>query len=107
MEERNKKFGDVILTRFPPEPNGYIHIGHAKSIRFNFSIAEANKGKCYLRFDDTNPEKEKDDYITGIIEDVKWLGYEPWKITHTSDYFDILYEYAMILIKKGKAFVCH
>ncbi len=68
LEERNNKFGNVILTRFPPEPNGYLHIGHAKSIRFNFSLAKAYKGKCYLRFDDTNPEKESHEYIDSIIE---------------------------------------
>lgn len=72
---RDEKFGGLILTRFPPEPNGYLHIGHAKSIRFNFTTAKDYKGQCYLRFDDTNPEKENMEYINSIKDNVKWLGY--------------------------------
>lgn len=103
----NEAGGSKILTRFPPEPNGYLHIGHAKAMRFSFTAAKNNGGKCYLRYDDTNPEKETKEYITNIEENVKWLGYEPWKITFASDLFDILYQYAIVLIKKGKAYVCH
>ena len=99
--------GAKILTRFPPEPNGYLHIGHAKAMRFSFTSAKNNGGKCYLRYDDTNPDKETKEYITFIEENVKWLGYEPWKITFASDCFEILHELAVKLIKKGKAFVCH
>jgi glutaminyl-tRNA synthetase len=84
-----------------------LHIGHAKSIRFNFTTALDYKGKCYLRFDDTNPEKENMEYINSIKDNVKWLGYEPWKVTYSSDNFEILYQYAVKLIKKGLAFVCH
>ncbi len=103
----NKHDGKVI-TRFPPEPNGYLHIGHAKSICLNFGIAlENKKARCHLRFDDTNPEKEEEEYIHSIIEDVKWLGFDWGKhLFYASDYFEKLYDYAVILIKKGKAFVC-
>ncbi|WP_150467035.1 glutamine--tRNA ligase/YqeY domain fusion protein [Francisella sp. SYW-9] len=96
-----------ILTRFPPEPNGYLHIGHAKSICLNFSIAEEFEGKCNLRFDDTNPDKEDIEYINAIQEDVQWLGYT-WKNEphFASEYFDKMYELAVLLIKKGKAYVC-
>jgi glutaminyl-tRNA synthetase len=103
----NKHDGNVI-TRFPPEPNGYLHIGHAKSICLNFGIAlENKKGRCHLRFDDTNPEKEEEEYVKAIIEDVKWLGFD-WgdHLYFASDYFDKMYEYAEQLIQKGKAFVC-
>lgn len=95
-----------IITRFPPEPNGYLHIGHAKSICLNFGIALEQNGECHLRFDDTNPEKEEVEYIDSIIEDVRWLGFN-WgtKEYYASDYFDQLYEYAIELIKKGKAYV--
>lgn len=97
----------TILTRFPPEPNGYLHIGHAKSICLNFGLALKYGGKTNLRFDDTNPEKEDTEYINSIIEDIKWLGFQ-WddKPKYASDYFDILYEYAIKLIKAGKAYVC-
>lgn len=95
-----------ILTRFPPEPNGYLHIGHAKAMRFSFRTASELGGKTYLRFDDTNPEKENQEFIDNIIENVKWMGYEPFKITHASDYFEELYNLAEELIKRGKAFVC-
>jgi glutaminyl-tRNA synthetase len=97
-----------VQTRFPPEPNGYLHIGHAKSIVLNFGLAEKYNGKCNLRFDDTNPEKESTEYVNAIIEDIKWLGYDyGGKALFTSDYFDTLYEYAIKLIKKGKAYVDH
>ncbi|AYV82034.1 MAG: glutaminyl-tRNA synthetase [Homavirus sp.] len=95
-----------IVTRFPPEPNGYLHIGHAKAMYINFTFAKINNGVCYLRFDDTNPTKEKQEYIDSIISDVKWLTHTPYKITYTSDYFDQLYEYAIQLIKTDKAYVC-
>jgi glutaminyl-tRNA synthetase len=95
-----------ILTRFPPEPNGYLHIGHAKSICLNFGLAKTFKGKCNLRFDDTNPEKEEEEYVHSIIEDVKWLGFEWDGLYHASDYFQHLYDYAIELIKQGKAYVC-
>lgn len=96
-----------IVTRFPPEPNGYLHIGHAKSICVNFGLAEEFGGRCNLRFDDTNPEKENQEYIDAIKEDVRWLGFD-WagEVRFASDYFDRLYEWAVELIKAGKAFVC-
>ena len=96
-----------IITRFPPEPNGYLHIGHAKSICLNFGIANDYKGTCHLRFDDTNPAKEEIEYIESIKEDVSWLGFN-WgeNLFYASDYFDRLYEYAEQLIIDGKAFVC-
>ena len=95
-----------IITRFPPEPNGYLHIGHAKSICLNFGIAIKYNGKCNLRFDDTNPEKENKEYVDSIIEDVKWLGFEfNNKPLYASDYFDQMYNYAIELIKSGKAYV--
>ena len=96
-----------VVTRFPPEPNGYLHIGHAKSMRLNFTLAEEYGGICYLRFDDTNPTKENIEFIDHIQDIVQWLGYKPWKVTYSSDYFDQLHDYAVQLIKKGKAFVCH
>lgn len=98
---------DYIITRFPPEPNGYLHIGHAKSICLNFGIARDYKGQCHLRFDDTNPTKEELEYVESIKEDVRWLGWD-WdeRLYYASDYFAQLYEYAEILIKDGKAFVC-
>lgn len=97
-----------VLTRFPPEPNGYLHIGHAKSICLNFSMAEEFGGACNLRFDDTNPEKEEDEYIRSIKSDVQWLGFA-WKepVHFASDYFDQLFEWAIYLIRQGKAYVCH
>ncbi len=95
-----------VHTRFPPEPNGYLHIGHAKSICLNFGLAEQYGGKCNLRFDDTNPAKEEEEYVESIKEDIKWLGFD-WedRLYYASDYFDILYDYAVKLIKKGKAYV--
>ena len=101
------KWDGRVHTRFPPEPNGYLHIGHAKSICLNFGIAERNNGECNLRFDDTNPLKEEDEYVRSIIEDVKWLGFD-WedRLYFASDYFDQMYEHAVTLINKGRAFVC-
>ena len=95
------------MTRFPPEPNGYLHIGHAKAMFVDFGMAEQYDGVCYLRFDDTNPEAEKQEYIDHIEEIVSWLGWTPWKITYSSDYFDQLYDLAVKLIKTGHAYVCH
>lgn len=102
----SKKYGDKVCTRFPPEPNGYLHIGHAKSICLNFSTAEKYGGKCNLRYDDTNPVKEDVEYVDSIEEDVRWLGFEWDRRLWASDYFDQMYEAAVELIKKGKAFVC-
>ena len=95
-----------IVTRFPPEPNGHLHIGHAKSICLNFGIANDFDGKCFMRFDDTNPVKEDDEYVEGILRDVRWLGFD-WgeRLTHASDYFEQLYLFAEELIQKGKAYV--
>ena len=95
-----------MITRFPPEPNGYLHIGHAKSICLNFGVAEQFGGKTYLRFDDTNPLKESDEYVEAIKADVQWLGFEWTEVTHASDYFEEIYNYAVELIKADKAFVC-
>jgi glutaminyl-tRNA synthetase len=104
---KTNKFGGRVLTRFPPEPNGYLHIGHAKSINLNFGLAAEFGGKCNLRFDDTNPEKEETEYVESIIEDVHWLGgdFED-RVFYASDYFDQLYAWAVQLIKAGKAYVC-
>lgn len=101
------KYGGKVETRFPPEPNGYLHIGHAKSIVLNFGVARENNGLTHLRFDDTNPVKEDTEYTDAIKRDIKWLGYD-WddRLHHASDYFDKLYEHAEELIKMGKAFVC-
>jgi glutaminyl-tRNA synthetase len=104
---RSGKNNGKIVTRFPPEPNGYLHIGHAKSICINFGIALEYDGVCHLRFDDTNPVKEEQEYIDSIMEDVRWLGFD-WgnKLFYASDYFDRLYEWAVQLIKDGEAYVC-
>src|SRR5436189_4028017 len=101
------KFQGRVHTRFPPEPNGYLHIGHAKSICLNFGLASEFGGKTNLRFDDTNPEKEEVEYVDSIMRDVRWLGFD-WedRLFYASDYFDRLYEWAVVLIKKGKAYVC-
>ncbi|KAH9482572.1 putative glutamine--tRNA ligase [Psilocybe cubensis] len=99
--------GGQVWTRFPPEPNGYLHIGHSKAIFVNFGYAAHHGGKCYLRYDDTNPEKEEARYFESILEMVRWLGFEPWKITYSSDYFAELYDLAVELIKRDKAYVCH
>ena len=101
-----QKYGDKVHTRFPPEPNGYLHIGHAKSICLNFSTAEKYGGKCNLRYDDTNPVKEDVEYVDSIEEDVKWLGFQWDNRLWASDYFDEMYDCALDLIKKGKAYVC-
>src|SRR5712672_4400167 len=94
-----------IVTRFPPEPNGYLHIGHAKAICIDFGLADEFGGKTNLRFDDTNPEKEETEYVDSIQEDVKWLGFHWDGLFYASDYFDQLYEWAVQLIKSGKAYV--
>jgi glutaminyl-tRNA synthetase len=96
-----------VVTRFPPEPNGFLHIGHAKAIAVNFGFAKYHGGECYLRFDDTNPEAEEEKYFTAIKEMVAWLGFKPYDITYSSDNFDKLYEKAEELIKLEKAYVCH
>ena len=102
---RTGKNGGRVLTRFPPEPNGYLHIGHAKSICLNFGLALKYGGETNLRFDDTNPAKEEIEYVDSIKEDVKWLGFEWANELYASDYFDKLYDFAVILIKKGLAYV--
>lgn len=100
-----KEHNATILTRFPPEPNGYLHLGHAKSLFINFGYARMRGGKCYLRMDDTNPEKECEEYVSAIKDMVKWLGYEPFMYTHASDYFQRLYDIAEDLINKGHCYV--
>ena len=101
-----KKYGDaVIQTRFPPEPNGYLHIGHAKAICLDFGLADEFGGKTNLRFDDTNPEKEEQEYVDSIQADVRWLGFDWERLCYASDYFPQLYEWAIQLIKNGKAYV--
>src|SRR5205085_2630254 len=102
---RTGKWKGRVATRFPPEPNGYLHIGHAKSICLNFGIAQEYGGVCNLRYDDTNPAKEEEEYVRSIEEDVKWLGHRWTNKLWASDYFDTMYEYAVELIKKGKAYV--
>ena len=105
-ELRQGKNNGRVHTRFPPEPNGYLHIGHAKSICLNFGIAEKFGGKCNLRFDDTNPSKEETEYVESIMEDVHWLGFD-WddRLFYASDYFEKLHDFAVQLIKEGKAYV--
>ncbi|MFP4324295.1 MAG: glutamate--tRNA ligase family protein, partial [Anaerolineales bacterium] len=100
------RFAGRVITRFPPEPNGYLHIGHAKSIVLNFGIADDYAGHCNLRFDDTNPSKEEQEYIDAIMDDVRWLGYD-WdeRLYHASDYFGQLYDWAVQLIRQGDAYV--
>jgi len=104
---KSNKWDGRVATRFPPEPNGYLHIGHAKSICLNFGIAEEFGGTCNLRFDDTNPVKEEQEYIDSIMEDVHWLGFD-WqdRLYYASDYFEQMYQYALLLIKAGRAYVC-
>src|SRR5574344_1512314 len=94
-----------IATRFPPEPNGYLHIGHAKAICLDFGIAKNYGGTCNLRFDDTNPVKEDVEYVDSIMEDIKWLGFEWNNLYYASDYFDKLFEFAIEMIKRGLAYV--
>ncbi|WVZ96810.1 hypothetical protein U9M48_042399 [Paspalum notatum var. saurae] len=107
LEKHLKATGGNVMTRFPPEPNGYLHIGHAKAMFIDFGLAKERNGHCYLRFDDTNPEAEKKEYIDHIQEIVTWMGWEPYKVTYTSDYFQDLYELAICLIQKGLAYVDH
>ncbi|GAA6058923.1 hypothetical protein JCM10212_002875 [Sporobolomyces blumeae] len=104
MREHLDATGGKVFTRFPPEPNGFLHIGHSKAIAVNFGFAKYHKGHCYLRYDDTNPEAEEQVYFDKILENVRWLGYEPYQITHSSDHFAELYELAKLLIKKGLAY---
>ncbi len=99
----SNKFDGRVQTRFPPEPNGYLHLGHAKSTYLNFGLAAEFGGKTNLRFDDTNPEKEEQEYVDSIIRDVHWLGYEWDGLYYASDYFDQLYEWAVQLIKAGQS----
>ncbi|AIG28788.1 glutamine--tRNA ligase/YqeY domain fusion protein [Brevibacillus laterosporus] len=106
IDDLESKKVDEVVTRFPPEPNGYLHIGHAKSICLNFELAKEFNGKAFLRFDDTNPTKEDQEYVESIKEDVKWLGFEWNELYFASNYFEEMYERAILLIKKGKAYVC-
>jgi glutaminyl-tRNA synthetase len=106
-EQHLKATGGRVFTRFPPEPNGYLHVGHIKAIAVDFGYARYHGGQCYLRFDDTNPEAESEEYFEAILEMVRWLGFEPFKITYSSDYFDQLYALAVELIRRGKAYVDH
>src|SRR5437764_1180656 len=109
VEEDNRtgKWGGRVATRFPPEPNGYLHIGHAKSICLNYGLAAEHGGQFNLRFDDTNPETEETEYVESIINDVRWVGAK-WddRLFYASDYFERMYGWAELLIKKGKAYVC-
>jgi len=107
IREDKEKQSFTLMTRFPPEPNGYLHIGHAKSICLNFGIAKEFNGKCNLRFDDTNPDKENQEYVDSIKKDVNWLGFEWSNLFFASDYFEQLYQYAIQLIEMNKAYVCH
>jgi glutaminyl-tRNA synthetase len=113
LEQAHKDFnGTIVRTRFPPEPNGYLHIGHAKSMNMNFSLAFKKLGtapenqRTVFRYDDTNPDAESEEYIDSIRRDLEWLGWEPERTTYSSDNFQTLYELAIKLIKKGKAYVC-
>ncbi|XP_059622041.1 probable glutamine--tRNA ligase [Phlebotomus argentipes] len=107
LKEHLKATGGKVRTRFPPEPNGILHIGHAKAININFGYAQAHGGVCLLRYDDTNPEKEEEKFFAGIRDMVEWLGYTPARITHSSDNFQQLYDWALLLIRRGLAYVCH
>lgn len=107
LDKHLKATGGKVLTRFPPEPNGYLHIGHAKAMFIDFGLAKDRDGGCYLRYDDTNPEAEKKEYIDHIEEIVQWMGWKPFKITYTSDYFQELYDLAVELIRRGCAYVDH
>ncbi|HNJ98366.1 MAG TPA: glutamate--tRNA ligase family protein, partial [Ilumatobacteraceae bacterium] len=98
-------FGGRVQTRFPPEPNGYLHIGHAKAITVDFTIAQEFGGICKLRFDDTNPITEETEYVDAIVDDVRWLGFEPAAVVYASDYFETLYQWAEHLITTGFAYV--
>ena len=103
----NERPSEKIITRFPPEPNGYLHIGHSKAIAINFGFARYYNGVCYLRFDDTNPEAEEEIYFTSIQKTIEWLGFKPFEITYSSDNFQKLYDLAEDLIKRDGAYVCH
>ena len=107
LSEGNRCYGMRVHTRFPPEPNGYLHIGHCKALTIDFSTAERFGGLCNLRFDDTNPAKEDTEYVNAIQEDIHWLGFD-WgdRLYYGSDYFEKTYEYAIELIEKGLAYVC-
>lgn len=104
--QRSRFVGQPLISRFPPEPNGYLHIGHAKSICLNFGLAQKYAGRCNLRFDDTNPSKEEQEYVDSIMQDVRWLGFQWDELHYASDYFDQLYSWAIQLIRSGKAYVC-
>ena len=106
-DNKTGKYGGKVHTRFPPEPNGYLHIGHAKAFHLDFGVADQFGGLCNLRFDDTNPTKEETEYVEAIKEDIHWMGYD-WgdRLYYASDYFEQLYEYAVQLIKDGRAYVC-
>ena len=106
QDVKTGKHGGRVQTRFPPEPNGYLHIGHAKAIYLDFGLAAEFGGRCNLRFDDTNPSKEESKYADSIVEDVRWLGYKWDDLFYASDYFGQLYEWAIQLIKAGNAYVC-
>lgn len=107
LEKHREATGGKVVCRFPPEPNGYLHVGHAKAMFIDFGYARKMGGDCVLRFDDTNPTVEKTEYIDAIMEMVKWMGHEPSKVTYSSDYFEELYALAVKLIRRGKAYVCH
>ncbi|KAJ2157409.1 Glutaminyl-tRNA synthetase [Coemansia sp. RSA 552] len=107
MAEHLKATGGKVITRFPPEPNGYLHIGHAKAINVNFGYAYVHGGVCNLRYDDTNPEAEEKEYVDSILDTIRWLGFEPDQVLYSSDYFQQLYELAIKLIERGLAYVCH
>lgn len=113
LAEHQRVTQGKVRTRFPPEPNGYLHVGHAKSMNMNFFEAfeklgvPQDKRETYFRYDDTNPEAESNEYIDAIANNVHWLGYTPTKVTYSSQYFQELYELALKLIRKGKAYVCH
>nr|XP_045610245.1 glutamine--tRNA ligase-like [Procambarus clarkii] len=107
LEDALKRGRGVVRTRFPPEPSGPLHIGHAKALHVNFSVAENYNGECILRFDDTNPTTARRDHCNNCMEMIEWLGYKPTKISFTSDYFDVLFQYAIVMITKGKGYVCH
>jgi glutaminyl-tRNA synthetase len=107
MKKHLEATGGQVLTRFPPEPNGFLHIGHSKAITVNFGYARYHGGKTILRFDDTNPEAEEEIYFESIKEIIKWLGFKPYKITYSSDYFNELFDFAEKLILADKAYVCH
>jgi glutaminyl-tRNA synthetase len=106
-EAHLKATGGKVVTRFPPEPNGYLHIGHSKAITVNFGYAKHHNGLCYLRYDDTNPAAEEEQYFTTIKDCIEWLGYKPYKITYSSDHFQELYDLAEELIRRDKGYICH